>query len=100
MDIQVKGKQAIVLVERKIDLSNTKELKEELLELLEQGVTHVILNFQNAEMIDSSGLGKILLFQKRLKESGGNLKIININSDYISKMFKMIHLDKVIDIEE
>lgn len=100
MDIQIKGKQAVVLVGEKIDLSNTKELKDNLLELIDQGVTHVILNFQNAEMIDSSGLGKILLFQKRLKELDGNLKIININSDYIRKMFKMIHLDKVIDIEE
>ena len=51
-------------------------------------------------MIDSSGLGKILLFQKELREKGGSLKIIHITSDYVKKMFYMIHLDQVVDIEK
>ena len=36
---------------------------------------------------------------KKLNEKDGNLVIRNVESDYIKNMFEMIHLDKVIEIE-
>ena len=83
-----------------IDFSNSRELKEELLELFEEDYKKVVIDFSEVESIDSSGLGKLLLFHKRLKEKDGTLVIRNIESDYIKNMFEMIHLAKVIKIEE
>jgi len=83
-----------------IDFSNSRELKEELLELFEEDYKRVVIDFSKVESIDSSGLGKLLLFHKRLKEKDGTLVIRNIESDYIKNMFEMIHLAKVIKIEE
>lgn len=83
-----------------IDFSNSQDLKEELLELFEQNYEKVIMDFSQVESIDSSGLGKLLLFHKKLKEKEGTLIIRNVESDYIKNMFEMIHLSKVIEIEE
>ena len=83
-----------------IDFSNSQTLKESLLELFEQGFIKVIMDFKDVESIDSSGLGKLLLFHKRLKEQDGTLIIRNVESDYIKNMFEMIHLHKVIEIED
>jgi len=83
-----------------IDFSNSQDLKEELLELFEQNYDKVIMDFGQVESIDSSGLGKLLLFHKKLKEKEGTLVIKNVKSDYIKNMFEMIHLSKVIEIEE
>jgi anti-sigma B factor antagonist len=90
---------ALVMVRDRIDLANSHLLKDQLQELYDEGFQIITLDFSHATGIDSSGLGKLLLFQKKLKERNGELRIINITSAYIKKMFKMIHLYKVINIE-
>lgn len=90
---------AILIPGGPIDITNSQELKDELMVLYRQGIRKVTIDFNNVESIDSSGLGKLLLFQKKLKEKDGELKIINITSSYVKKMFSMIHLYKVMNIE-
>ena len=85
--------------EGRIDVVNSVTLKQELLNLYNEGINEIIIDFSKITSIDSSGLGKLLLFQKKLKERGGELRIINVTNDYIKNMFKMIHLNKVIKIE-
>ncbi|MFW6001645.1 MAG: STAS domain-containing protein [Halanaerobium sp.] len=96
----ISNSQVVISPAGNIDFSNSQELKDELLELFEQDYKKVILDFSEVESIDSSGLGKLLLFHKKLKEKDGTLVIRNVESDYIKNMFEMIHLKKVIEIEE
>ncbi len=51
--------------------------KEKLLDIYEEGYYEIIIDFSNISSIDSSGLGKILLFHKKLKGRDGELKIRN-----------------------
>lgn len=95
----VDDKKVVVRPKENIDFSNSNELKEELLSVYEDGYNQVEIDFTEVDRIDSSGLGKLLLFHKRLKEKEGKLVIKNIESDYIKNMFDMIHLDKIIEIE-
>jgi anti-sigma B factor antagonist len=98
--IKVSDHEALIIPEGRIDITNSQDLKQKMLELYDEDIKHITLDFTNVTTIDSSGLGKLLLFQKKLKERNGGLKIINITSDYVSKMFKMIHLHKAINIED
>ncbi len=50
-------------------------------------------------MIDSAGLGSLVFFQKRLRDRGGELKLVNVTNDYITHLFNMIDLARVIIIE-
>ncbi len=84
----------------RIDISNSEDLKKQLLAAYRQGFDYVKIDFSEVTGIDSSGLGKLLLFQKKLKERGGELSIVNIKNDYLKKMFSMIQLYKVIHIED
>lgn len=95
----INKKELIISPVGNIDFSNSQVLKEELLKFLEKGYQKVIIDFSEVESIDSSGLGKILLFHKRIKEKNGELIIKNVKSSYIKNMFELIHLNKVIDIE-
>ena len=100
MKIQRKGKSLILMLnEGRIDLTNSHILEEKLQELYNKGFKVIALDFSLVSGIDSSGLGKLLLFQKKLKEHGGKLKVINVTNKYIRKLFETIHLYKVIDIE-
>ena len=96
----VNSKEVVISPKGNIDFSNSQELKDELLELFDEDYKKVVLDFSEVESIDSSGLGKLLLFHKKLNEKGGSLVIRNVESDYIKNMFEMIHLDKVIEIKD
>ncbi len=100
MKVEKKNENEACLVPSgRIDISNSQELKQQLLSLYDEGINYIEMDFSNVTGIDSSGLGKLLLFQKKLKERGGELSITSINNDYVKKMFSMIHLYKVIKIE-
>jgi anti-sigma B factor antagonist len=57
-----------------------------------------ILDFTDLDYISSAGLGILLKTQKRLAESGGGLKIINVNS-HIHDVFRFSGFHAIFEIE-
>ncbi len=101
MEIKIKGKDLVfIVVKGKIDLSCFPFLEEKLEPLYEKGYKVIIFDFSCVTGIDSTGLGKLLMLQKKLKGCGIELRIINVKNEYTRKMFKALHLYKVIQIED
>ncbi len=88
-----------VVLPEVINLTNASEFKTVLQSLYDQGTRVIQLDCTRLEMIDSAGLGSLVLFQKKLKERGGELKLINVNEGYIKHLLDMINLQRVISIE-
>lgn len=100
MKVEHKDSHAVVKLPEKIAIfKGAEELKETLSTLCEKGYHFIVLDFHDLIMIDTSGLSHLLVFQHRLKDREGGLKIINISSPYIREMFETIELYKVISIE-
>ncbi len=100
MKVDVRNASAIIKPDENIDLTNAEQLKEKFLQLVEEeNIDRIILDFSEVRKIDSSGLGKLLLFNKIIAENEGILKIRNVNSDYVREVFAMVNLSEIIDIE-
>lgn len=97
--VEYTGKYPQVILPESVDLSNSNHFKETLLNLYEEGHRVIFVDFSHVEMIDSSGLGKLLLFHKKLKDIGGELKIIRVKGETVKDMFHLIQLHKVMNIE-
>lgn len=65
-------------------------------EIDKRGVRTVILNLQNVQFIDSSGLGVLLGRYKKLLPLGGKLKITNVPT-HIFKIMELSGLPKIIN---
>lgn len=89
----------IIRIERSLNMENSHELKKELAGILEQGIKRVELDFSTTESIDSSGLGKLLLFNEKFRETGGEFKLTKVVHPNIAELFKLISLEKYISIE-
>ena len=89
----------VVRVKQNLNLDNSRELKQELTEVLERGVKQVELDFANTESIDSSGLGKILLFSEKFSQNGGSFKITNVVNPGIKELFTLITLERFVNID-
>ena len=83
-----------------INFANSESLKNALNEVFQDNYKEVIIDFADVENIDSEGLGRLLLFHKKLKDNNGILIIKNIKSNYVRNLFKTINLAQVIKIEE
>ncbi|MGM0602078.1 MAG: STAS domain-containing protein [Bacillota bacterium] len=92
--------EVIVKPSGNIDFSNSQKLKKDLLDIFDNGYKKVRINFEKVSRIDSSALGKLLLFHKRLREKNGKLIIENVKSSYVKNMFDVINLHKVIEIKD
>ena len=57
-----------------------------------------VLDFADLEYISSAGLGVLLIAQKRVMQSGGSLRIINLNR-HIGDIFRFSGFDKIFTIE-
>ena len=90
MESKVEKNSARLIPGEELDLTNINELENEFKKLVEQGIIEIVLDFKNLKKIDSSGLGKVLHFNKVIEDKGGNLIIENINSEYVERVFNMI----------
>ena len=57
-----------------------------------------VVDFRNLEYISSAGLGVLIVTQKRLTNSGGTLKLVNLNS-HIADVFRYSGLDRIFGTE-
>jgi anti-sigma B factor antagonist len=55
------------------------ELRDRLKQMAEQGRTKVVLDLENVDYIDSTGLGQVVIGFTSLQRAGGSLKLLNLN---------------------
>lgn len=89
----------VVKVASRLDLQNSRELKRNLVTALESGVRQVELDFADTEFIDSSGLGKLLLFNEKFTEKGGTFQVRNVVHSGVVELFQVINLDRFMNVE-
>lgn len=76
---------------------NTLKFKEEMNKLLNEDITHITVDLDNVELVDSSGISVFITMQNSLNKVNGKLKTINLSTD-ILKMFKIMRLDKHFEV--
>jgi len=77
-------------------MTTTNTLRESMdSEIDRRGIRTVILNLQDVQFIDSSGLGVLLGRYKKLLPLGGKLKITNV-PPHIYKIMELSGLPKII----
>lgn len=81
-----------------VDIYNANDLKENLINLLQENETDIKLDCKELEYIDSTGLGILIGILKRLKNIEKNIIITNPKSN-ISKLLKITGLDQIFVME-
>ena len=86
-------------VDKKIlDDQNIQVIGEQLLSLVEElGRQKILLNFANVEFLSSAALGKLIVLNRKLNETGGKLVLCNIDRN-IYEVFEITKLNKVFAI--
>lgn len=88
-----------VTVAGRVDNEGAIPFQESLDKTFEVNPRSVTFDLTDVAFINSTGIGKLLLFYKRVKNRSGEILITGINDD-VYTLFKAIRLDKLIPIEK
>jgi anti-anti-sigma factor len=78
----------------RLDASQAERAKEEF----DKVTRSAVVNFKDLDYISSAGLGVLFSAQKRLKDTGQGLKLINMNQ-HIRDVFRYARFDLIFEIE-
>ncbi|MBN2477144.1 MAG: STAS domain-containing protein [Pirellulales bacterium] len=79
---------------------NIQELGQEMFRLVEvENREKLLLNFSSVDFLSSAALGKLITLDKKVKASGGVLKLSNIRPE-IYEVFAITKLNRLFDIKD
>ena len=89
----------VVLVEPKIlDSVSMDELRKELFSLLDtEPIRRLVLDFSAVEFLSSAALHFLVLFDKKVRELGGDLRLYNLRPEVL-ELFSITRLNRVFRI--
>ncbi len=85
------GDVQILFLEGRMDLANSMKTETRLNEMLGEGVSKIVIDFEKLEYLSSSGLRAIISVEKKLKEKGGKLVLANM-SETVENLFNITRL--------
>ena len=77
------------------DLKSGEDFKIALMDLYNSGEKEIVIDFGDIRMINSHGIGKILMFYRRFKAIGGKIYVASLN-DSIRDIFESLMLNNLI----
>ena len=96
-DEEIDSETHVIQLGGEIDLYTAPEFKERMVELIEAGKTHIVVDLSEATFIDSTTLGVLVGGVKRLRPTGGSLALVCTDQN-ITKIFEITGLDRVFPI--
>jgi anti-sigma B factor antagonist len=96
-DEEVDATTHVVTVAGEVDLYSAPELKMHVLDAIDSGKNHIIVDLTNTTFIDSTTLGVLVGARKRLREHNGVLAVVCPDPDKLG-LFEMTGLDRVFSI--
>ncbi len=102
LDIEEVGDVTVArFVDKKIlDENNIQMIGNQLFGLVDQDKRKkIVLDFTNVEYLSSAALGKLITMNKKVKDSGGKLRLCSIRKDILT-VFEITKLNKLFDIKD
>ena len=88
---------AVVSLFGELDVATAPDMKERLVDLVNEGRSRIVLDLGGVDFLDSTGLGMIVSALKRARTHGGDLRIVCTESR-ITRLFEITGLDKAIPL--
>jgi anti-sigma B factor antagonist len=103
MDLEVetgkRGQTDVLTLRGEIDVYTAPRLRQAIIDLVEGGATHIVIDMGAVDFLDSTGLGVLVGGLKRVKVQDGELAIVT-SQDKILKIFDITGLNKVFSIHD
>ena len=91
------GNQMQVVLKGSIYVEDAKEMREDIISIIDKGQTSFVFDLSQVDYIDSTGLGMLVSIQKRVMLRGGSITIKGLQG-LAKEVFELTRLTKVFEI--
>ena len=88
----------VVRMEGSLDTQTSPDAQTQMTQLIEQGATKIVVNFEKLDYVSSSGLRILLAAAKQLKGNGGELRICGLNGD-VQEAFRFAGFHMILTVK-
>ena len=98
IDVRPKGNNiTLIVLNGEIGTETVNQFKDRIDQIVNDGNTRLIMDFQDVNYLNSMGLGVVAATLKKVKKSKGDLKLLNL-SPAVQELFELTRLTKVFEI--
>jgi anti-sigma B factor antagonist len=90
---------AIVVITGELELATAPRLRQQVVNLVGEGHTRVVLDLTNVDFLDSIGLGVIVSVLKRVRSHGGELVLVGA-VPRVRALFELTRLDEILELHD
>lgn len=87
----------VVALRGEVDIYSAPQFKETILQSIDAGATHIVVDLTEVSFIDSTALGVLVSGAKRVRPQNGSLDIV-CQDENISRIFEITGLDRIFGI--
>ena len=88
----------VVAASGEIDVAAAPMMREQLVDLIAAGTTRLVMDLEDVDFIDSTGLGVLVGAVRRARAADGDVRLVCTNSRLL-RVFEVTGLDDVFAIE-
>ena len=96
---RVEGDRTVVEVGGEIDVYTAPRLRDTIVALVDAGQNHLVLDLEQVEFMDSTGLGVLVGGLKHVRGQEGSLALV-CTQERLLKIFRITGVTKVFDIHD
>ena len=99
MELKIRKNDEIYIIDvlGEMDLYNSYKLKELIMKMIEKKIEKFIINMEEVEYIDSSGIGALIYITSTIKKMNLNLSITNVHGS-VKKVIELTKLSSFFPI--
>lgn len=97
LDVSERDGWTVLQIGGEVDVATAPKLREQLLALVNKGCYRIVVDLEEVDFIDSTGLGVLIGARKRVGLQEGDMKLVCTEARII-KVFEITGLNKVFEI--
>jgi anti-sigma B factor antagonist len=97
---EIVGEKGYIKITGDLDSEQSGEaLRKSFNQVYDQGKRTIVLDLTGVQIINSYGIGKVLMCYKRLKSENGVLMVKPLNG-FVKETFELLMLDKILPVDQ
>ena len=95
--LQAEQDTAVIALEGEVDIYSAPQFKETMIQSIDEGAKHIVVDLEGVTFIDSTALGVLVSGAKRVRPQNGTLDIV-CHDENITRIFEITGLDRIFGI--
>jgi anti-sigma B factor antagonist len=95
--VEERGGATVVRASGDLDVATSPRLREQVIRLIAEGQSNIVLDLDDVDFVDSTGLGVIVGLLKRARTLGGDLRLVSTRPA-LRRILELTALDRALPL--